>query len=124
MAIDTAKKRLSALNFGRGILLPFPDGTIDSGDKATLLNLYNGFTLDPPVVDGGGGLSPIEGLSPAGGLSPITGLGGGGLTKLSRIAHTALEWLISTGKKGVQHASKTTIWQNRSAYYAVGAQDQ
>ncbi len=50
MAIDTAAKRLSALNFGRGILLPFPDGTIDSGDKATLLNLYRGIALDPPVV--------------------------------------------------------------------------
>ena len=50
MAIDTAAKRLSALNFGRGILLPAPDGTIDAGDKATLLNLYSGIALDPPVV--------------------------------------------------------------------------
>ena len=49
MAIDTAAKRLSALNFGRGILLPAPDGTIDAGDKATLLNLYSGIALDPPV---------------------------------------------------------------------------
>lgn len=51
MAIDTAEKRLSALNFGRGILLPAPDGTIDAGDKATLLNLYSGFALDPPPID-------------------------------------------------------------------------
>lgn len=55
MAIDTAAKRSSALNFGDGTtlhLLPFPDGTIDGGDKQHLLDCYSGIAFDT----GGGGL--------------------------------------------------------------------
>lgn len=110
MAIDTAAKRLSALNFGRGILLPAPDGTIDAGDKATLLNLYNGFALDPPVAAVGGGLSPVVGLSAIDGLSPEEGLGDGSLEKLDRVIHNALEWAKRTLRwKGFYHGTKTTL---------------
>lgn len=111
MAIDTAAKRLSALNFGRGILLPAPDGTIDAGDKATLLNLYRGIALDPPVVDVGGGLSPVAGLSAIDGLSPKEGLGDGSLEKLDRIIHSALDWAKKIlGWKGSYHGAKTQKW--------------
>jgi len=41
MAIDTAKKRNSALAFST-MLLPIPDGTIDQADRQTLLYLYGG----------------------------------------------------------------------------------
>lgn len=50
MAVDTAAKRMSALNVGRGILLPKPDGSIDSSDRQTLSNLYSGIPADPPVA--------------------------------------------------------------------------
>lgn len=42
MAIDTRTKRLSMLNFSIGALLPDPSGTIDAGDRLTLLDLYRG----------------------------------------------------------------------------------
>jgi hypothetical protein len=41
VALDTAIKRYSAVNFGspwRGVL-PFPDGTIDQGDRQTVFFL-------------------------------------------------------------------------------------
>ena len=44
MAVDSAKKRWSMLGFGSmGSHLPLPDGVIDSGDRATLLGLFNRF---------------------------------------------------------------------------------
>lgn len=42
MAIDTETKRKSILGFGSGDLLPKQDGTIDAGDRLTLLWLYSG----------------------------------------------------------------------------------
>ena len=60
MAIDTAKKRASALGFG----VPFirynvPSGSADVGHRATMLNMYSGIEptgelLPPPdnLIDG------------------------------------------------------------------------
>lgn len=48
MAFDTAAKRLSILNFGAGDLLPKPSGTVDAGERSTLLDLYSGIPLNPP----------------------------------------------------------------------------
>ena len=60
MAIDTGKKRASALGFG----VPFirhniPDGTVDVGHRATMLNMYSGIAptgiVAPPpdnLIDG------------------------------------------------------------------------
>ncbi len=42
MAIDTRRERSSMMNFGGGdISLPFPDGSIDTGDRFHLLGLYS-----------------------------------------------------------------------------------
>ncbi len=46
MAIDTETKRKSMLGFGSGDLLPKQDGTIDAGDRLTLLWLYYGIAAD------------------------------------------------------------------------------
>jgi hypothetical protein len=48
MAVDTAAKRKSMLSFGSGDLLLHPDGTIDVGDRLTLLGLYGG--IEPEEV--------------------------------------------------------------------------
>lgn len=48
MPIDSRKKRLSALSFGSDDLLPDPDGTIDAGDRLTLLGLYSGILAAAP----------------------------------------------------------------------------
>jgi hypothetical protein len=50
MAIDTAAKRFSLLNFGRQPVSPLfiTDGTVNTGDKYHLLTLYYGIILDPP----------------------------------------------------------------------------
>ena len=44
MAVDTAAKRQSSLNFLRAfsLRLQFPDGTIDQGDRQTSLISYSG----------------------------------------------------------------------------------
>ena len=48
MAIDTAAKRFSIMNFGFTphllVLMP-PDGTIGQGDKQHFLDLYSGITF-------------------------------------------------------------------------------
>lgn len=49
MAVDTLAKRWSMLNFGRGIILPKPNGTLSSGDRAHLVGLYSGIALDSPA---------------------------------------------------------------------------
>lgn len=48
MAIDTAQKRFSMMNFGRQPILPLfiPDGSVD---RYHLLNLYSGIILDLPI---------------------------------------------------------------------------
>lgn len=50
MAIDTASKRFSMVNFGHVPVTPLiiPDGTVGAGDQYHLLNLYFGITLDAP----------------------------------------------------------------------------
>lgn len=55
MAIDSARKRQSAMDFddpGHG-LGPLPDATIDAGDRAHLLWLYNGEFIPPTPTDDG-----------------------------------------------------------------------
>ena len=49
MAIDTAEKRFSMINFGDGTsihLLPEPDGAVDSDDRQHLLDCYSGISFD------------------------------------------------------------------------------
>ena len=54
MAVDTAEKRFSMINFGDGTtihLLPEPDGAIDLDDRQHLLDCYSGIAFgSPPVV--------------------------------------------------------------------------
>lgn len=60
MAIDTATKRFSILNFGGNpfVLFPIPDGTFSSGDNLHLLDLYGGIASEifvpppEPVIPG------------------------------------------------------------------------
>jgi hypothetical protein len=57
MAVDTAGKRYSFINFGRPppSALIIPDGTIAASDRAHFLNLYSGISLSavsPPVFTG------------------------------------------------------------------------
>ena len=54
MAVDTAEKRYSMLNFGDGSnshLLFETDGSVDADDRAHMLDIYSGITL-------GGGAGP------------------------------------------------------------------
>lgn len=51
MAIDTAAKRLSMLDFCGTVMspgIPIPDGTFDAGDRAHMLLLYAGFAGAAP----------------------------------------------------------------------------
>ena len=64
MAVDTAAKRFSMMNLSDGVAVPFlPDGTVEAGDRAHLLELYSG------ALSGGG--------APDTGRSSILQLGGG-----------------------------------------------
>lgn len=51
MALDTATKRASAIGVGQppGVILPVPDGTIDSGDRAQLAGGYAAGADAPPA---------------------------------------------------------------------------
>ena len=42
MAIDSLKKRQSALGFGQILTVPFPTGSVDSFQMASTLGLYGG----------------------------------------------------------------------------------
>ncbi len=57
MAVDTAQKRFSMLNFGwvPGVMLFEADGSVDADDRSHLLHLYSGITLD---AGGAGGPFP------------------------------------------------------------------
>jgi len=57
MAVDTAAKRYSAMNLCDpiGVLLPAPDGTVDGGDRESLLGLYSGIAASGGGGGGGGG---------------------------------------------------------------------
>jgi hypothetical protein len=50
MAVDTRKKRASALNVGGAVpvTLPTPDGEIDAGDRRHLAGLYSGLEDEEP----------------------------------------------------------------------------
>ena len=50
MAIDTASKRFSMLNFRRGIVLFPASGSITPGDRLHFLDLYSGIAPNPPPV--------------------------------------------------------------------------
>ena len=55
MAVDTAEKRFSMLNFGDGAtvhLLPEPDGAVDLDDRQHLLDCYSGIAFAGGVVIG------------------------------------------------------------------------
>lgn len=55
MAVDTATKRYSMINFGDGDRqFAVPDGTITTGDRQELLALYSGLAADAPAVGGTG----------------------------------------------------------------------
>ena len=56
MAVDTAEKRFSMLNFGDGshIHVTFEvDGSIDLDDRQHLLDCYSGIGFDNPVAAAG-----------------------------------------------------------------------
>ena len=62
MAIDTAQKRYSMMDFGSPypIHLFEPDGAVDLDDRQHLLALYSGIVITvvvviPPSIGGGGG---------------------------------------------------------------------
>ncbi len=54
MAVDTAQKRFSMLNFGwvPGVMLFEADGAVDADDRSHLLHLYSGITLDAGTTGG------------------------------------------------------------------------
>lgn len=56
MAIDTAAKRFSMMNFGRQPVFPLfpPDSSVDSGDQYHMLTLYSGIALEEAVTAAGG----------------------------------------------------------------------
>ena len=56
MAVDTAEKRFSMLNFGDGTnihLLFEPDGAVDLDDRQHLLDCYSGIAFASPAVPTG-----------------------------------------------------------------------
>ena len=56
MAIDTRAKRVSMINFGEGDQILFdPDNVVGAGDRAHMLGLYSGISLDLPSEAGGDG---------------------------------------------------------------------
>ena len=68
MAVDTAEKRFSMLNFGDGTnihLLFEPDGAVDLDDRQHLLDCYSGIAFAAPVVSAG----------PPAGTLPLLGVG-------------------------------------------------
>ena len=55
MAIDTAAKQMSMLNFWDGTnihVLPIPDGAYDSADRQHLLDCYSGIAFGGALVGG------------------------------------------------------------------------
>jgi len=50
MAIDSADKRASVLNDGFCVILPIPDGTIDTADRQHLGWVYRGIAAGASVV--------------------------------------------------------------------------
>ena len=66
MAVDTAAKRFSMLNFGTGVHVHLTfqsDGTVDADDRMQLLDLYNGFVaVGPPAPAAPGGTMMLMGV--------------------------------------------------------------
>ncbi len=52
MAVDTKAKRASVQAYTFGLMRPPPDGTVDTGDKATVAWLYRGLSYGPVVSVG------------------------------------------------------------------------
>ena len=52
MAVDTAKKRFSMMNFSDHVVQPFaaPSGSVTQGDKQHLLDCYGGIGFAGAVV--------------------------------------------------------------------------
>lgn len=78
MAIDTRAKRASVMGMGSPIpvMLPFPDGTIDQGDRQHFLELYSGILVAALVSTGehGCALSLMPGHGAVLGLRPAHGV--------------------------------------------------
>ncbi len=66
MAVDTVAKRKSMLSFGSGDLLLHPDGTIDVGDRLTLLTLYGGIEAEEPAAPPSPRYRPNHAVPPPG----------------------------------------------------------
>ncbi len=65
MAVDTAEKRFSMLNFGDGNnwhMLPQVDGSIDLDDRQHLLDCYSGIVFAGGVAPGAGKYLPLLGV--------------------------------------------------------------
>ena len=126
MAIDTRAKRFSMLNFG----VPWPvalweaDGTIDADDRAHLLNLYAGITLD----EGAGSSSLVFLIPKRTRPSYKTGYARNasesanpslwkGLIRawIPRLGNTGLKLFDEAGQR--KHATLNTnaVWQNNGA---------
>lgn len=53
MAIDTATKRFSLIGFGENFNLhTIPQGSVNAGERATLMDLYSGIPLASPAIGG------------------------------------------------------------------------
>jgi hypothetical protein len=94
MALDTAAKRLSALNIGspwRGVL-PVPDGTIDQADRQTVMFLGGAVLAEQAVV------------VPAPHREAL-GYGGGGRRRRSARGAPAVTW-INVHKESVDDKRK------------------
>ena len=52
MSLDTRDKRMSMIGFGESYsaMMQDPTGTVGAPARAMLLELYSGFSLDPPSV--------------------------------------------------------------------------
>jgi hypothetical protein len=51
MAVDTANKRFSMMGLGMPHVLEVkPSGSVDAATRSTLLNLYEGITLDDSAI--------------------------------------------------------------------------
>lgn len=58
MAIDTARKRASAMGFNTMESFIIPHGEIDAFDRATLMGCYGGIPVQSPQVRGEWRLNP------------------------------------------------------------------
>jgi len=101
MAIDTAEKRFSILNFGKYPSLPLiiSDGTIGPSDRSHLLNLYSGIALDLPAIVISASIAVLSRIKERG-QSVTCAMTSSGQSVLSGIAQITgiLSWIDSRGE--------------------------